>query len=429
MIGSQTLNRSPGLVRIRFPALTLLALCSLRCLPCLAGSQPFFSSSKAIQFDLDKDAQGNPVGGEDTALFRGLTYVFADDKEGPMHRGQLNRPESCWTDPFEGRPVWNLVHDGAVADDVVVRGETFWPGYGGFDKSNPPYETITYPVLWTETSHFYGQGSFRLEYILSDSRESAEAEIGIGGMIEIQMPLHPDETAVSEIWSGLEFSTTGQVAATAITGGKTPTQRIGIQGSQTVRGLVADPATSPNRRSKAQSAVFTPLSLAYYDEVTGGLIASQELFTSQLSVEDNALVQFETRTGLRLQSDSQSLARAKIETRSSWVLNPFQGEAWISDGQFHATGDLFNQPWDITTSGGVTTARLAPEAFRFAFDLEVQASGLGTPLHNLVSELRSVDRGTTYLYATVPEPSTFVLLGISALAWGAYQNLRRGAGR
>jgi hypothetical protein len=362
------------------------------------------------------DPAGGAFGGPGT--YRYATHAFAEDKHGRQHN------DSPQTGAAFGPLAERLVPNGGNQNATVRDSNHNWTSLVQFNQLGGnqifgPFQSAA------QSLHPNSTATAKIEYdqqaLLRLPPNTAGAAIRLTGNAAIQnLPLHPPETAYAEAKSAAEVNLKGRLLKAAVIDGKAPVlQPRFIQGATTLRGegnaravQIDNPPGTPGLAGSA-SFFRDPLSLAFYDEQTGDLIAGENLFEEAWLVQGNGGITYDPNVGLMLTASDDSLASLNIETLSSWILNPFNGSASIENGVFQATGDLALLPWVVTSSSD-TQAFLAL-ADLLDFDFMVEATGLGTPTNDLIAELSNEADGLADVYLSVPEPSTLSLVGFAAL--------------
>jgi len=365
------------------------------------------------------DGKGNVVAGPLTGSYRYLTHAFAEDK----HRRDHNN-DSPQTGALFGPLAERLVPGGGSNNATVRDSDHMWTAVNSFDQAAVGPQRFGPFQSKANSIHPDSVAKVTLDYTQQPGPNLGVGRIILDGKATItNLPLHPPETAYAEAKSAGEIKITGKVLGADIVDGKklipirikqgqTSLQSVG--GSRAVQ--IDNPPGTPGLAGSA-SRYRDPLSLSFFDEVTGGLVSSNDLFTEDWFTEGDASIGFDDTTGLSLIGEIGGSAAITFATLSSWVLNPFNGGVSIVNGAFSATGDLASLPWIVSTVGGQTMATLMPGDLNLDFQFMVEATGLGSPTHDLLTVLSADGQGLADVYETaseVPEPSTFVLFGMGA---------------
>jgi hypothetical protein len=227
--------------------------------------------------------------------------------------------------------------------------------------------------------------------------------------------LHPPETSYAEAASGAQVNLKGKFLKAEVIDEKAkPPSVRHIQGATHLTAFAVSDSGSD------ESFYQDPLTLSFFDEVSGDLIAQNDLFDESWLVQGTADILYDPNVGLTLTANHDSLSSISFSTLSSWVLNPFNGTASIQNGIFQATGDLARLPWVVTSTSN-TQAFLPISSLLLDFKFDIEATGLGNPSNDLIMKLTNEAQGLTsdYKTADVPEPLT-ILGSATALGFGTF---------
>ncbi len=385
-----------------------LCIAILSCLETAAADTiSTYASEKTVFWSLGNGAVLPPGPGQ----YRYLTYAFADDAHGPA-----DIDSNAQTGPVYERSVAkNLKKDGNVnSDEVILNPNYRWTQNINFNQQQAQTFGVFGAAAQSPFPHADSLGNVTIDYdptLGVAGLPVAETKISLDGMAEITDPaLHSPETVYAESVSAGYVKLTGTIIKGSVTKGGVQTKlQIKGNGSVTSAGFsgAVGSANDPNGQAP-KGGYFDPLTLSYYDSLTGDLLASAVILDLDFQSAGDGSVAFSDTAGLTLTSDANGDAQFDIATPSSWVLNGLSGSASLSGGVFQATGDLAAMPWIIQNMGGVTTASLP--GLNYDLSLNIAATGLGDPSGDVTAVLTDDAAGNASVYATAPEPAGWVLL-------------------
>ena len=359
-------------------------------------------------------AGGDVVGGPGTGQYRYLTHAFAEDKHDRQHN------DNDQTGAVFGPLTDRLVPGGGVAGAVPRKVPHKWTDWVGFNQAAPGLQIFGPFQRNAASTHPESEAKVRMDYLRLPPPLGgfAVGRIVLDGKAEIvKLPLHAPETAYAEATSAGEIKVAGLILAADIVDGKKliPVPVVAGQTSvKAVGGRKSVLSTDGLDGRDAKATYSDPMNLAFFDELSGALLTQQDLFTEDWQALGDASIDFDPATGLRMAASADGSASLSFSTLSGWVLNPFNGTAAIADGVFSATGDLAALPWTLSMMGDELVASLSAGDLDLDFDFQVLATGLGSG-RDLRAVLSGDARGLAAVYATVPEPSTLMLVCLAGL--------------
>lgn len=375
---------------------------------------PITQSPAIGSFDWTKRVSFYDVWDPPTAQY--LTHALAADRHKVDHHDSANG-----TAVYGGLPV-GLERDGKEQVPGVngINGAQPKSALHYWSKSSPIPEEALNKEVTAKSTHADSSASVTISYQLGliTPGTIAVAVNAKGQAVARKPPATPEhipETVFADALAAAQVFVKGKMDSKSIQKGQGKVTELPVTGDGFFK-LVGQTEKFGGQAAAKTAEFKDPLYLEVLDPMTG-TFWNEELFNLSGFIDGDGEIGFGAM-GLTLVGGSQSDIGFSVRTPSSWVLNPISGEATIRNGLFNATGDLALLPWTISSSGGSTTATVAPTAFKYDFTLVVQPSGLGAPSQDL--ETTWSDRSSFYVsaYATVPEPATFTLLGLSLVALG-----------
>lgn len=396
--------------------LALIAMMAFLGRPSMAATISTYSFDKSTVWDI---ADGS--GGPGTGSYRYLKHAFAEDRDKRDH-DQDNQQ----TGAVFGKLAKNLTPSAAVNDARVNSENEKWTDFTKFDQT----DSLDTGVLTASASstHPVSKATVQIttDYLPKVAPTWIFSDIKITGSAEVKTPLRDPETAYAEAASAGELTLTGKYSVATIKNGEAPEKKLDIKGSTLHLHSSSNAEAHTNGNGVNKPQVNDPVSLALYDSLTGELISSDVLFSLAATVDGMADIDFDSIDGLTFMADAGSTASLVVDTMSSWIRNAFHGGIGLSGGVLQTTGAFHGLPWEVNTIGGITTAHLPAADFNFDFNLRLQPNGLGSPTHDVLAVLEDDTDGLASAYATMPEPATFVLVGLALVAAGWRQRGAQG---
>ena len=380
----------------------------------LAVAAPVATYHSEKRFVATIAAGGVVVGGPGTGQYRYLTHAFAEDKHmGPVHN---DNPQTGAV--FGDLLTDKLVPGGGVVGAAPRAAVHKWTDWVGFNQAAAGLQIFGPFQRNAASTHPKSEAKVLMDYLRLPPPLGgfAVGRIVVDGKAEIvNLPLHAPETAYAEATSAGEIKIAGLILAADIVAGKKLIP-VPVKAGQTSVKAVggATAVLGPGGIIGARADYHDPMNLAIFDELSGALLTQQDLFTEDWQALGDAGIDYDPATGLRMAASADGSASLSFSTLSGWVLNPFNGTASIANGVFSATGDLAALPWTLSMIGNELVASLSAGDLDLDFDFQVLATGLGSG-RDLRAVLSGDARGLAAAYATVPEPSTLLLVSLVSL--------------
>ncbi|MCC6677031.1 MAG: hypothetical protein IT436_07800 [Phycisphaerales bacterium] len=380
----------------------------------VATAQRVYKRDKTVTWDIGRQG-GFIEHGPTSGSVEHLTHAFADDQHFDQvvpvgDHGELKA--------FPHKLVYQISNNGDKWGGTPLRKTYHWTPPEFFDQGNLGGQLAPPVPPWNPAKQASRHASADASASFLAMRAGAVATMrmhveGIAKANALQ-PEDPDgETDVANAASGVRADFKGTITAPAWIaqprqGKFSVTSPVELWGVAQADGSGGGSATDGD-----------PVALSFYDTAFAEplLLGSSTIYEDTFSVSGHASIEWDPLDDIVITAGVGGSAAISIATPSEWVLNPLDASCFIANGVFSAYGLFAGLPWDVTSGGGVVSARLpmaaVPHNFEFIYDVSSLPGSMGDVLAVLSAESSP---GYAEDWNTVtPTPSTLTLLTMAGL--------------